>query len=261
MNSREQRATFGLATIFAFRMLGLFMILPVFSLYAQQLRGATPELIGIAIGIYGLTQALLQIPFGTLSDYWGRKPVIVMGLALFVLGSIVAALSDSIWGVMIGRALQGAGAVGSTIIAFVADLTREENRTKAMAFIGLIIGFSFMLAMVLGPILNDWFRVSGIFWVTALLAISAMVILYTVVPNPTKILFQADSEANPGQIINVIKNEQLLALNLSIFFQHAILTAIFIVIPIILTQAFQLAADNGLYIYPYFYCPYLLPFP
>lgn len=249
MNSREQRATFGLATIFAFRMLGLFMILPVFSLYAQQLRGATPELIGIAIGIYGLTQALLQIPFGTLSDYWGRKPVIVMGLALFVLGSIVAALSDSIWGVMIGRALQGAGAVGSTIIAFVADLTREENRTKAMAFIGLIIGFSFMLAMVLGPILNDWFRVSGIFWVTALLAISAMVILYTVVPNPTKILFQADSEANPGQIINVIKNEQLLALNLSIFFQHAILTAIFIVIPIILTQAFQLASSRQWIIY------------
>ncbi|MDF2868330.1 MAG: putative arabinose efflux permease, family [Gammaproteobacteria bacterium] len=249
MNSTEQRATFGLATIFAFRMLGLFMVLPVFSLYAPQLKGATPGLIGMAIGIYGLTQALLQIPFGTLSDYWGRKPIIVMGLAIFALGSIIAALSDTIWGVMIGRALQGTGAVGSTIIAFVADSTREENRTKAMGFIGLIIGFSFTLAMVLGPILNTWLQVPGIFWLTALLAISAILILYTVVPNPTKLLFHADNEARPGQILTVLKNKQLLGLNLGIFFQHAILTAIFIVIPIILTQSFHLPTGKQWIIY------------
>lgn len=236
MNSQELRATLGLAAIFAFRMLGLFMVLPVFSLYAHQLKDATPELIGMAIGIYGLTQALLQIPFGTLSDRWGRKPIITIGLILFGLGSIVAALSHSIGGVIIGRALQGTGAVGSTIIAFVADLTQEENRTKAMGFIGLTIGLSFSVAMVLGPILTSIIQVSGIFWLTAVLAFCGIIVLYWLVPTPAKLRFHMDTEAKPGAILSVIKDPQLLLLNLGIFFQHAILTAIFIAIPLVLTH-------------------------
>jgi len=249
MTLSEQRATFGLATIFAFRMLGLFMILPVFSLYAHQLKGATPELIGMAIGIYGLTQALLQIPFGTLSDFCGRKPIIALGLVLFGLGSIIAALSHDIWGVILGRALQGAGAIGSTIIAFVADLTREEKRTKAMAFIGLIIGFSFTLAMVLGPILNGLIKVTGIFWCSAILAFSAIAILYAIVPNPSQLRFHVDSETKPGQIFAVLKNGQLALLNLGIFFQHAVLTAMFIVIPLILTHFFQIPTAKQWLVY------------
>jgi MFS family permease len=249
MNSQEQRATFGLATIFAFRMLGLFMILPVFSLYAHQLKGSTPELIGIAIGIYGLTQALLQIPFGTLSDYWGRKPMILIGLLLFGLGSLIAALSHTIWGVILGRALQGTGAIGSTIIAFVADLTHEENRTKAMGLIGLIIGLSFSLAMILGPVFNSWINVSGIFWLSGLLACLGIVILYLIVPNSTHPRFHTDNETKLDQILNSIKNKQLLLLNLGIFFQHAILTAIFIVIPITLTHAFHIPSSKQWLVY------------
>lgn len=249
MNSEERRATFGLAIIFAFRMLGLFMILPVFSLYAEQLPGATHELIGIAIGIYGLTQAFLQIPFGTLSDYWGRKPIITIGLSLFALGSIIAALSHTIIDIIVGRALQGAGAVGSTIMAFVADLTRDENRTKAMGTIGLVIGFSFSFAMVMGPILQGWFDVPGIFWLSGLLAIAAIVILFTLVPRASSITFHADAEAEPGQILAVLCDKQLLRLNTGIFFQHAILTAIFIAIPIILTRLLSISISKQWIIY------------
>src|ERR1700738_1855275 len=152
----EIRTVFSLAGIFCFRMLGLFIILPIFALYAQKLQGATPSLMGIALGIYGLTQAVFQIPLAMLSDKIGRKTIITAGLIIFIAGSVVAALSHSIYGVIIGRALQGAGAVGSTIIALVADLTTVENRTKAMAVIGMTIGISFAVAMVLGPALNLW---------------------------------------------------------------------------------------------------------
>ena len=167
MTATEKRATFSLAGIYALRMLGFFMILPVFVLYADELEGVTPLLVGVAIGAYGLTQALLQIPFGMLSDRIGRKPVIVGGLLIFAIGSVVAALSDSITGVIIGRALQGSGAIAAAVMALAADLTREEQRTKAMAMIGMSIGAAFMLALVLGPVFNDWIGVPGIFWLTA----------------------------------------------------------------------------------------------
>ena len=165
--ANERRATLSLASILSFRMLGLFMILPVFSLYAHSLKNSTPFLVGMALGIYGLTQALLQIPFGMLSDRIGRKPIIFMGLCLFALGSVIAALAHTIDGVIVGRAIQGAGAIGSTVIAFVADSTREESRTKAMATIGMVIGTSFLIAIVTGPMLNNLIGVSGIFWLTA----------------------------------------------------------------------------------------------
>ena len=173
----ERRAALSLAGIFSLRMLGMFMILPVFALYADRLEGATPALMGLAIGIYGMTQAVLQIPFGLLSDRWGRKPVIAAGLLLFALGSVVAALSDSIYGIIAGRALQGAGAIAAAVMALAADLTREEQRTKAMAIIGISIGLSFSVALVAGPVLDHWLGLAGIFWLTAVLACAGIAVL------------------------------------------------------------------------------------
>lgn len=152
MTPRELRATWGLGSVFSLRMLGMFMVLPILTSYGLELKGATEFLLGLAIGIYGLSQAIFQIPFGFLSDRFGRKPIIVFGLLIFIAGSILAALSDSIWGIIIGRALQGAGAISAAVMALLSDLTREQNRTKAMAFIGISFGLTFAIALVLGPI-------------------------------------------------------------------------------------------------------------
>ncbi len=184
MTPSEQRATMALASVMSMRMLGLFMIFPVFALYAQNLDDVTPILVGLAIGIYGLTQATLQIPFGMLSDRFGRKPIIYIGLLIFALGSVVAAISTSIIGIIIGRVLQGGGAIASTVLALTADLTREEHRTKAMAILGMSIGGSFILALVLGPLCYRWIGVPGIFWLTAVFALSGIVILHKMVPQP-----------------------------------------------------------------------------
>lgn len=245
----ERRSTIALASIFAFRMLGLFMILPVFSLYAHDLKGATPMLIGIALGVYGLTQALLQIPFGMLSDKIGRKPIITIGLVLFAIGSVIAALSHSITGVIIGRALQGTGAIGSTLIALIADLTSEETRTKAMAILGMTIGISFSIAMVAGPILNSWFSVNGIFWLTAIFAGMGLAILHGLVPTPKKSPFHSDSEPQMRLFKSVLRNPELLRLDVGIFIQHAILTAIFVVIPVALQNVVGLRSAHQWFLY------------
>ena len=168
MEKHELRAAASLAAVFSVRLLGLFMIYPVFAAYARHLAGTTSYRIGLALGIYGLTQGLLQIPFGLLSDRIGRKVMIVIGLVVFGVGSVIAAASSSINGVIIGRALQGGGAVGSVILALVADLTSEESRTKAMALVGITIGGSFMVALVAGPLLAGIIGVQGIFWLMAL---------------------------------------------------------------------------------------------
>lgn len=236
MTSQERRSVGSLAAIMSLRLLGLFMILPVFALYAQQLTNATPFLIGLAMGIYGLTQGLLQIPFGMLSDRWGRKPLITIGLLLFALGSIIAALSHDIYSMLVGRALQGAGAVGSTIIAMIADLTRVEQRTKAMAINGMTIGVSFSLAMVLGPVFAAWIQVSGIFWLAAGLAVLAMIILFALVPTPIQTTWHSDAEPEPTQFLALLKESQLTRLNVGVFFLHAIFTASFVVIPISLQK-------------------------
>lgn len=173
----ERRAITGLAGLYATRMLGLFMVLPVLALYADDLAGATPLLVGLALGIYGLTQATLQIPFGLLSDRLGRKPVIAAGLVLFLLGSVVAAMADTIGGVILGRCLQGSGAVAAAIMALLADQTREQVRTAAMATIGLSIGVAFAVAMVLGPLVATRFGLSGVFWFTAALAALGLPVL------------------------------------------------------------------------------------
>ena len=184
MSPLETRTVTTLALIYALRMFGLFMVLPVLALFAKDYQGASASLVGIAIGVYGLTQACLQLPFGVWSDRIGRKPVIIIGLALFSLGSAVAAMADNIWLLILGRALQGAGAIASTLMALMTDLTREENRTKAMASIGASIGLSFTLAMVVGPLLAGWMGLSGLFMLTGVLSIFAMVLLLSVVPTP-----------------------------------------------------------------------------
>jgi len=232
---KHPTAIFSLAMIMAFRMLGLFMILPVFSAHATALPGATATLLGVALGIYGLSQAILQMPFGMLSDRIGRKPVIAAGLILFALGSIVAALSHSIYGIILGRTLQGAGAIGSTTLAMVSDLTRDENRSKAMAMMGLTIGFAFSIAMILGPIIYTWFHLSGIFWATSGFAIVGLLLLITV-PTPPKVLVHPDIERETNNLKSVFKNGQLLRLDWGIFSMHAMLTATFIAIPILFTQ-------------------------
>jgi len=248
MTGLEKRATLSLASIYALRMLGLFMILPVLSLFAEQMEGATPVLIGLAISVYGLTQAILQIPFGLLSDRFGRKKIIIIGLILFSAGSIVAAVSTTIYGVLLGRAIQGSGAIAAAIMALVADLTQEVHRTKAMATIGASIGVSFGIAITLGPIIAGYVGVSGIFWLTGLLALLAILVVLFIVPNPKKSIVHGDAEVVPGQFLNVLKNPDLLRLDYGIFVLHLCLTASFVVLPLLIRDA-GLVAENHWMVY------------
>ncbi|MFP5344611.1 MAG: MFS transporter [Gammaproteobacteria bacterium] len=250
MTAAERRATAALAGIYALRMLGLFLILPVFALYAREhLAGATPTLIGLAIGAYGLTQALLQIPFGMLSDRFGRKPVIIGGLLVFALGSVVAALSDSIAGVIIGRALQGSGAIAAAVMALAADLTRDEQRTKVMAAIGTTIGLSFALALVMGPVLDNWIGVPGIFWLTALLALGGIALLRLGVPQRVESRFHRETEAAPGQMKAVLSNPALLRLNGGVLILHLLLTASFVALPFALNDVAGLVPGRHWHVY------------
>jgi MFS family permease len=237
MTSSEKRATWSLASIYALRMLGLFMILPVLSLFSEQLEGSTPALIGLAMGIYGLPQVLLQIPFGLLSDRFGRKKMIIIGLLFFFIGSVIAALSTTIYGVLVGRAFQGAGAVSAVIMALVADLTQEVHRTKAMAIIGISIGASFGVGMVAGPVISGFGGVQSVFGVTAVLTLLAILTIIYIVPDPHRSKLHRDAEVVPEEMFQVLKNPDLLRLNYGIFTLHMILMAIFVVVPSLMRQA------------------------
>lgn len=231
MTALEKRSSISLASIFALRMLGLFLILPVFAVYAQQLPGGDNNfLVGLTLGIYGLTQSVLQIPFGAASDRFGRKPVIVIGLVLFVIGSVIAALGTNIWTVMIGRAIQGAGAISAAVTALIADSVRERVITKAMALVGASIGLTFALSLVLAPPLTELWGVPGLFWLTAVLSVGAIGIILRVVPDAPMSLDTTDEqEHQPWQ--KIAFNPQLMRLNAGIFFLHAVQMALFVVIP------------------------------
>jgi len=230
----ERRAVITLAGIFWLRMFGLFLVLPVLAAYARNLPGSTPTLIGIALGAYGLTQALLQIPYGLLSDRFGRKRLLSIGLVVFAVGSVVAALAEHVVPLILGRALQGAGAIAAVILALTADLTRDQQRTKAMAVIGMSIGGAFFAALLLAPPLTGWIGVSGLFWMTMLLAVFALFVLLIWVPEVQQRQAAAplSGKALVKQIGAVLRNGQLLRLDLGIFILHFVLTAMFVVVPL-----------------------------
>ena len=228
MTSVERRAGIGLASIFALRMLGLFMILPVFSLYAKQLpSGNDMALVGLALGAYGLTQTFLQIAYGAASDRFGRKPVIVFGLLLFALGSFVAAMSHDIYGIIGGRVLQGAGAISAAVTALAADLTREQHLTKVMAMIGSSIGLTFAICMVASPVLYAAIGMPGIFAMTGVLSLLAIYVVLRVVPAAPVIPRQ------PGwaSFVEVLRHPQLLRMNFGVFCLHLIQTSMWVLLP------------------------------
>nr|WP_242467487.1 MFS transporter [Thiocapsa imhoffii] len=231
-------------------MLGLFMILPVFALYAHDLQGATPLLVGLAIGAYGLTQALFQIPLGLLSDRIGRKPVIYGGLVLFALGSVIAALSEQISWVIFGRVLQGSGAIAAATIALTADLTRDAVRTRAMAAIGISVALSFAAALVLGPPLARWLGIGGVFWLTAGLAIAGMLVLAYVVPDPERSSVHREAQPVLDQFSGVLANPTLLRLDLGIFLLHLTMVSLFVVLPLSIEAAGLAAVDHWLLYLP-----------
>jgi MFS family permease len=239
MTNAWHRTVFPIATIFSFRLLGLFMLIPVFTLHANELRHANATLIGIALGSYGLSQGILQIPFGMLSDLFGRKSIITLGLMLFAIGSLLGAWAESIETMILARTLQGAGAIGSVLMALLADLTTDDQRTKAMAVVGISIGLSFSLAILISPILTKQYGLAAIFYLTAIMAVSALFLLYLVIPTPARDPFHKRDIIRPTQFKNVLKNHHLLRLNIGIFFQHLILTATFFALPLMLNQQIQ----------------------
>lgn len=249
MSPIEIRATAGLAGIYGLRMLGMFIILPVFAFYAEHLPGGNNyTLVGVALGAYGLTQAILQIPFGWLSDRIGRKPVIYIGLLLFAFGSFIAASADNIYWVILGRIVQGSGAISAAVMALAADLTREEHRTKAMAAIGMTIGTVFALSLIVAPGLNRLIGVPGIFAMTGILALLALIIVNKIIPTPLICRFHSDTEVSTGRFQNVLHNPELLRLNFGVFTLHATLMALWLVVPLSLRKA-GLAADYHWQIY------------
>lgn len=242
LNSLERRSLFGLSLLYATRMLGLFMVLPVLTLYGQDLTGATSFSLGLALGVYGITQALLQIPFGAASDRYGRKLMIIIGLVIFFAGSALAALSDSVIGLIVGRALQGGGAISSVVLALLADYTREEERSKAMAVVGAVIGASFVVAVVLGPWIAGFAGLSGLFWFTAALALAALLIVLWLPPVPGQQVHQ-ERKVQLSQIGRVFAQANVNVLSLGIFALHMSMTALFVALPIVLVQR-GFAAEN-----------------
>lgn len=243
---------FALGSIFALRMLGLFMIVPVFAIYGQGYTGATPALIGLAIGIYGLSQAILQIPVSLLADRTSRKRLIVIGLLIFALGGAISAMSTSIWGVILGRAIAGAGAISAVAMALLADVTREQHRNKAMAAMGMTIGLSFIVAFSLGPYLTKSIGLSGLFWLTSAAGVLAIGLL-TIVPTPMRLLKQ-----NPlgfqVQLKSVLGLPDLNRMHVSIFALHLLMTAAFVMLPQQLEKYAQIPISHQ----GWYYLPLLL---
>ncbi|AJC50451.1 MFS transporter, partial [Coxiella endosymbiont of Amblyomma americanum] len=257
MYKKESVAIVSLAAVMAFRMLGLFMLLPVLPLYTNQILFATPARIGLAFGVYGLLQFCFQIPFGVLSDRVGRKPVILTGLIFLGTGSILSALSHSIYGIIAGRALQGAGAIGSTVLAMIADLTSDEERSKAMALVGIVICCAFVAAFIAGPMINMWFHLNGIFYTTAIFSALGIIVLLLLVPTVSNnhhhryMLSRAVESRNSNSFFckKGIFSNVLLRLDFGIFSLHCILTAMFIGVPVILSRVINLTEHVQMLLY------------
>lgn len=234
MTALERRSSFSLASIFALRMLGLFLVLPVFALEARKYPGGDdPALVGLAMGIYGLTQAFLQLPLGMASDRFGRKRVIVLGLLVFAAGSLLAALADTLTGLLLGRALQGAGAVSAAVTALLADQTRDVVRTKAMALVGGSIGLMFAVALVAAPLLVAQVGLAGLFALTGALALGgAAVVIWWVPAEPAQ-----HANAPRGRMVDVLRNADLLRLNFGVFALHTVQMAMWVAVPALLVQA------------------------
>lgn len=248
LNSLEKRTAVSLALIFSMRMLGLFMLMPILAIYGQDLSGVSPLWIGLAIGAYGLTQALLQIPMGWLSDRYGRKRVIVAGLVVFAIGSVIAGLAQSIEMVTLGRAIQGMGAIASAILALASDLTREEQRTKVMAVIGMCIGLSFALALVLGPMIANSYGLPGVFFATAIMAFAGILVVLTLVPNSHTTSNTGEVTASLAGLSKMFVNPQLLRLDYGVLVLHLMMTSLFIAIPLKLVKT-GLAIDDHWLVY------------
>ena len=232
----ELRAGVSLASLFGLRMLGLFLILPVFAVHAPRLTGGDNlTLVGIALGAYGLSQAILQLPFGMASDRFGRKPVMAFGLIVFALGSFLAAFATDIYVAIAGRALQGAGAISSVVVALAADLTREEHRTKTMGMIGAMIGFTFALSLVAAPILYEWIGMDGLFILTGVLALSGLGVVFGAIPDVPQV--HRDDTGPAPSLAQVLANPELARLNFGIFALHLVQMAMFVVIPSALIDA------------------------
>lgn len=234
MTATERRASASLSSIFALRMLGLFLVLPVFAIEGRQYPGGEdPVLLGLAMGIYGLTQGLLQLPFGMASDRFGRKRIIALGLVIFALGSFWAAAATDLTSLLIGRSLQGAGAVSAAVTALLADMTRDEVRTKAMAWMGGSIGLMFALSLVVSPLLSAWMGLPGLFWLTGVLALLGVgVIIWWVPAAPAPAL-----GVGKGRLRDVLVHVDLLRLNLGVFVLHAVQLAMWVAVPALLVQA------------------------
>jgi MFS family permease len=243
MSGVERRAVGALALLYSFRMLGLFMVLPLLALYATDMPGASPLMLGLALGAYGFSQALLQIPLGWLSDRIGRLPVILAGLLLFAIGSLVAGLAETVPGIVLGRLLQGAGAIAGTVMALVADVTDEEQRTKAMAIVGASIGLSFAVSLVLGPVVAGVSGLSGVFLLTAVLAVVGIAVVVVGVPRGVQSREHAEVGTRRGMIGKVLREPALRRLNFSVFSLHFILTASFLVIPFALQDTLSLSRE------------------
>lgn len=245
MTPAERRASGALALVFALRMLGLFIVLPVFALEAARLPGGDdPARVGFAMGLYGLTQAFLQIPFGIASDRFGRKPTIVAGLLLFAAGSAIAAWAPDLTWLAIGRAVQGAGAVSAAVTAFLADVTRDSVRTKAMAVVGASIALMFALSLVLAPLLAGWVGLSGIFAITCALALAGIVVVVWVAPPEPVLHKPSDMQQVRGSLGEVLRHAGLLRLNLGVFVLHAVQLAMWMALPALLVQAGLAKTDH-----------------
>ena len=261
MTGVEKRAVFSLSLLYIFRMLGLFLVLPILAVYAPQYEGSTGALVGLAVGIYGLSQACLQIPLGMLSARFGRKPIIFAGLLLFVAGSVLAASAESIWGLILGRFLQGAGAIASTLTALLADLTREQHRSKAMAGIGASIGLSFAVALVLGPVISASAGLSGVFWLTAALALIGIVLLWTTVPSASRLSSNAEVRSMPEMMRRCLGDADLMRLNIGVFALHLMITAQFVAVPTYL-ESMGLAVSRHWQVYlPMLFLAFLIMVP